>query len=71
MLILRCLNKALTALKRLSELLKRFIRRSNLPDFLRRVGCDQAQGYLIGRPMPAEQLAKRLRAIGNLLEQAA
>ena len=40
-------------------------------DFLRRAGCDQAQGYTIGRPMPAEQLAQRLHANLNLLGQAA
>jgi diguanylate cyclase (GGDEF)-like protein/PAS domain S-box-containing protein len=28
---------------------------------LRRLGCDQAQGYLLGRPMPAEELADRLQ----------
>jgi diguanylate cyclase (GGDEF)-like protein len=26
-------------------------------EMLRRLGCDQAQGYLIGRPMPASELA--------------
>jgi diguanylate cyclase (GGDEF)-like protein/PAS domain S-box-containing protein len=34
-------------------------------DFLRRLGCDGAQGYLIGRPMPAAQLQRRLRAGGD------
>jgi diguanylate cyclase (GGDEF)-like protein/PAS domain S-box-containing protein len=29
-------------------------------DFLMRLGCDQAQGYFIGRPVPAEQLQQRL-----------
>jgi diguanylate cyclase (GGDEF)-like protein/PAS domain S-box-containing protein len=29
-------------------------------DFLRQLGCDQAQGYFIGRPMPAAQLQQRL-----------
>ena len=29
-------------------------------DYLRALGCDQAQGYLIGRPMPAEQLQRLL-----------
>jgi diguanylate cyclase len=25
-------------------------------EFLRNVGCDEAQGYFIGRPTPAEQI---------------
>ena len=40
-------------------------------DFLRRAGCDQAQGYLIGRPMPAQQLAQRLHQRQCALGQAA
>jgi EAL domain-containing protein (putative c-di-GMP-specific phosphodiesterase class I) len=27
---------------------------------LRQLGCDMLQGYLLGRPMPAEQLALQL-----------
>jgi len=30
--------------------------------FLRAQECDEAQGYLCGRPMPAEQLASLLRS---------
>ena len=40
-------------------------------DFLRRLGCDQAQGYLIGRPMPAAQLAQRLHKRLQLIDAAA
>ncbi|CAA7613805.1 bifunctional diguanylate cyclase/phosphodiesterase [Magnetospirillum sp. SS-4] len=29
-------------------------------DFLRNCGCDLVQGFLLGRPMPAEDLARRL-----------
>lgn len=31
-------------------------------EFARSVGCDRAQGYLLGRPMPAEQIAELLTA---------
>jgi EAL domain-containing protein (putative c-di-GMP-specific phosphodiesterase class I) len=30
-------------------------------EFLHRHGCDRMQGWLTGRPMPAEQLSKELR----------
>jgi EAL domain-containing protein (putative c-di-GMP-specific phosphodiesterase class I) len=30
---------------------------------LRKLGCDEAQGYLLGRPMPAADLALRLSAV--------
>jgi EAL domain-containing protein (putative c-di-GMP-specific phosphodiesterase class I) len=29
--------------------------------FLRAQGCDDAQGYLIGRPMPVEQFVHRVK----------
>ncbi|MCK9986135.1 MAG: hypothetical protein AzoDbin1_02607 [Azoarcus sp.] len=35
-------------------------------DFLRRLGCDYLQGYLIGRPMLAAELALRMAADGVL-----
>ena len=31
-------------------------------NFLRQNGCDQVQGYLINRPVPAEQMEQLLRA---------
>jgi EAL domain-containing protein (putative c-di-GMP-specific phosphodiesterase class I) len=33
-------------------------------DFLHALGCHTAQGYLIGRPVPADELASRLAASG-------
>jgi diguanylate cyclase (GGDEF)-like protein/PAS domain S-box-containing protein len=30
-------------------------------DLLKRLGCDEVQGFPLGRPMPASQLARRLR----------
>ena len=29
--------------------------------FLRELGCDRIQGYLTGRPMPAEEMTRLLR----------
>ena len=31
-------------------------------EFLRREGCDEMQGWLLGRPLPADDLAKWLQA---------
>jgi len=39
-------------------------------DFLKTHGCDEAQGYYLGRPVPPEQFAKRLR-INDLIETGA
>lgn len=36
-------------------------------DFLRAQGCDLAQGYYVGRPMPGEQFAEMLRAGRSLI----
>jgi diguanylate cyclase (GGDEF)-like protein/PAS domain S-box-containing protein len=37
-------------------------------DFLRAHGCDEVQGYLLSKPLPAEQLAEGLRQ--NILQEA-
>jgi diguanylate cyclase (GGDEF)-like protein len=36
--------------------------------FLREHGCDEAQGYYFGRPVPAEEFARLLAADGSLLD---
>jgi diguanylate cyclase (GGDEF)-like protein/PAS domain S-box-containing protein len=38
---------------------------------LRKLGCDEAQGYLLGRPMPAEQLCERIEVAGAASTNAA
>jgi EAL domain-containing protein (putative c-di-GMP-specific phosphodiesterase class I) len=40
-------------------------------DYLRRLHCDQAQGYLIGRPMPAAQLQGLLTGSADTVARAA
>lgn len=39
-------------------------------DFLRRHRCDQAQGYLIGRPVPAAELLKLLKGVPDDQDEA-
>ena len=33
-------------------------------DFLRRIGCNELQGFLLSRPMPAEQIDEMLGTDG-------
>jgi len=41
------------------------IERQDQLDFLKAVGCDSVQGYLLCRPMPAESLDARSAALGG------
>ncbi|HEV7437937.1 MAG TPA: bifunctional diguanylate cyclase/phosphodiesterase [Pseudorhizobium sp.] len=34
-------------------------------DLLRSVGCEQIQGYLVGKPMPAEELGQQIRRLSS------
>ncbi len=34
--------------------------------FLRRLGCEQAQGYFFGKPMPADELAALLEPLEKI-----
>lgn len=38
-------------------------------DFLRRRGCEIAQGYLFSRPQPVENLPATLEAAGRMLRE--
>ncbi|MQA00150.1 MAG: EAL domain-containing protein [Dehalococcoidia bacterium] len=40
-------------------------------DALRELGCDRAQGYLIGRPMPGPEFEQLLRSWGRMPRLAA
>jgi EAL domain-containing protein (putative c-di-GMP-specific phosphodiesterase class I) len=38
-------------------------------EFLTRLGCDMGQGWLLGRPLPAQQLAPLLPSPSESMQQ--
>ena len=49
------------------EVVAEGVEEKNIYELLRRLGCDQAQGFHISRPLPADEFEKWLRkaSVGN------